>query len=107
MAKIGPKEAANRARREALATRTVRSKPAKAPKVRKPDKARPKPTVEVRRRKAGPATPPPVRIGRPPTGFDRKAYQRVYCANRKLYGPIKEWPADALAALNEVRSPRP
>ncbi len=125
MAKIGPKELEIRARREARASKVA--KPArKAPKPARPARVAPKPVVrtgkgnakpsqrskkrrlEVPAVTAGPATPPPIKLGRPSTGFDRASYQRLYMRLRKLHpGPARDWPEQARLALRTASRPTP
>lgn len=45
-------------------------------------------------------------IQRSPEGFDRRAYQRVYCRLRRKHGPVGDWPACALAELRLVSKGR-
>lgn len=127
MAKIGPKEAATRALAGRKSSRPAR----KAPKSPRPAASGPKPSRAkgskpvthsvasnkrpLRRKvvlsfpgdpdvvlKAGP-TP---KIGRPSTGFDRKAYQRTYCRWRARYPGLKssQWPPEAQSELALVRT---
>lgn len=112
MAKIGPKEAATRAL-AALRVGSKRAKPSRVAKRPKKAKARvasnkrPLPRKAVAATTAGLATPPPAtpKIGRPSTGFDRVAYQRVYTRLRRLYGPLKAWPPAALSQLRIASTP--
>lgn len=39
-------------------------------------------------------------------GFDRRAYQRVYCRLRRKHGPVGDWPSSALAELRTVSKGR-
>lgn len=104
MAKIGPKEAARRALRERKAgkpAKTVTPKRSKAPVAavqRKKAKARVAPQKRPLRHKvvlSFPGDPdvvlkpvPAPKLGRPSTGFDRAAYQRVYCRLWLRHGPL-------------------
>lgn len=133
MAKIGTKEAAlaalrvRKAGKPAKASPSARSKPSsggKGPKKAKVTPRAKKPSSQTPGAKVVPpsprqgyssdhppaATPGPVtlpKLGRPSTGFDRKAYQRVYCRLRLRHGPLSNWPQDALQELDQVRTPKP
>lgn len=126
MAKPGPKELAQRAQRERRVSKPAktvtpkRAKPVRSPVAVKKAKPSIRPQKRPLSRKvvaattAGLATtvarlrdasgPPPSatpkKLGRPSTGFDRAAYQRVYTRLRRLHGPLKAWPP---AALDQLR----
>lgn len=97
-----------RALRERKAGKPAKSGPSKrskakpAARVAGKAKPRPRPNGAVLVKKA--AKP---KIGRPSTGFDRTAYQRVYCRNRLRYGPLALWPEEARAELKKAAKGQP